>query len=57
MVDLFAPILSVVDSQALEKPHELVHASLLAGLPYDSSNESLRPGILKARFEKLTAAG
>ena len=52
VVDLFAPTLRVVDSQALEKPHQLVHASVLADVAYDPSDTTVRPGILKARLEK-----
>lgn len=50
VVDRFPKSLTLVDSHAFEKRNQLVHASAIAAVPYDFSDPTVRPGILKARF-------
>jgi SAM-dependent methyltransferase len=52
IVDSFAPQLAVVTTARYEMRHELVHANVIAAVPYDSTDTSQRSGILTARFEK-----
>ena len=52
IVDSFGPELTVVSTASYEMPHKLVHASVIAAVPYDSTDTRRRSGILTARFEK-----
>ncbi|MEY2398173.1 MAG: hypothetical protein QOJ00_1347 [Actinomycetota bacterium] len=52
IVDAFGPELAVVTRAHYEMRHELVHASVLASVPYDETDTSQRSGILTARLEK-----
>jgi len=52
IIDAFGPQLTVASSAQYEMRHELVHASVIAAVPYDSADTTERSGILTARFVK-----
>jgi SAM-dependent methyltransferase len=51
ILDEFVPPLRVVGRWDFEKPHQMVYASILAGIPYDHADATRRSGILRARLE------
>ncbi len=52
IVERFAPELHLVDARHYEKIEEGLYQSILAGSPYDHSNEQRRAGVLSAKMEK-----
>lgn len=53
VVELFEPAMRVVTAEHFELRQHRVHASALAAVPFDQSNPEKRPGVLRARLEKL----
>lgn len=53
VLDQFAPAMRVVTAEHFELNQHRVHASALAAVPFDTSNPEKRPGVLRARLEKV----